>query len=381
MMEMQKFNFDIDVTGACNLRCPCCPQGNIRDYRLPHGFMEPELLARIVRKAASECLVTGISLFNWTEPLLHPRLTELIRIVQNADIPCHLSSNLNLLPDADAIMAANPASFKISTSGFTQEVYGSFHRGGDIERVKRNMVELAEAKKRNNAITRIFVSFHRYRNNLKEEPLMRDFAAGLGFDFEPAWALMFPLEKILAYVEEEVQDFPLTEEDQQLIDRLAFPLKETLAAAQKHHSQPCCLRDTQISLDFQGNVILCCGVFDAGQFTLGNYITMPLDEIQEIRQSHSMCKRCMRHGAHAFLTYRLPEMEELILGAIPTEDAELLDLRYEIAQKRMQQRLQKIYQKFFSGIITKEQKAALETRINQIQRFISRVRRSLPGKG
>lgn len=336
---MQKFTFDIDVTGACNLRCPCCPQGNTGTYRLSHGFMEPELLAAIVRKATSECRVTGINLFNWTEPLLHPGLPELVRIVQGAGIPCHLSSNLNLLPDADAIMAADPASFKISVSGFSQDVYDMTHRGGDIALVKKNMAVLAEAKKRNNAATRIFVTYHRYRHNLKEEPLMRDFAASLGFGFDPVWALMFPLEKVLAYADEDIQGFPLTQEDHALIDSLAFPLKETLAAARKRHNQPCRLRGKQVSLDFQGNVLLCCGIFDAGQFTLGNYLAMPLNTVQKLRQNHHMCKRCMKNGIHAFLTYRVPEMEHQVLETIAQDDISLLDLRHENSQKRLYRRV------------------------------------------
>lgn len=342
--------------------------------------MEPELLVRIVRKAASECLVTGVNLFNWSEPLLHPGLPELIRIVQAAGIPCHVSSNLNLLPDAGAIMAANPASFKISVSGFTQEVYGSTHRGGDIELVKMNMHKLAEAKKRSNSATRIFVAYHRYRHNLKEEPMMRAFAASLGFDFNPVWALMFPLEKILAYVDEERCGAILTDEVQQLTDNLALPLQKTLLVAQKHSSLPCSLRDSQISLDFQGNVILCCGVFDAGMFTLGNYLDMPLDEIQSIRQGHSLCKRCMRNGVHAFLTYRIPEMDELILETISPDDIELLELRHEIARERRQQRLQEIYRTYFSQMIGDKQKELLKKLMHQILRVAQITNRSCSGK-
>jgi hypothetical protein len=216
------------------------------------------------------------------------------------------------------------------------------------------------------------VSFHRYKNNLQEEPLMRDFAVSLGFDFEPVWALMFPLEKILAYMDEEAQDFPLTEEDHQLIDRLALPFKKTLEFAKKHSSQPCSLRDSQVSMDFLGNVLLCCGIFDAGKYTIGNYTDMPLDEIQRIRQSHQMCGLCMRHGGHVYLTYRVPEMDELLLKNISPDDAELLNLRNEIAHKRMQLYLQRVHQKFFSGVITKKQKAALKTLVNRIQRFMAR---------
>ena len=200
---------------------------------------------------------------------------------------------------------------------------------------------------------------------------MRDFAAGLGFDFEPAWALMFPLEKILAYVDEEAQDYPQTDEDHVLIDHLALPLNETLAYAKKCHSQPCSLRDSQISMDFQGNVMLCCGIFDSGKYTIGHYMDMTLDEIQRIRQSHGMCGNCMRQGAHVYLTYRIPEMDELLLETIAPEDVNLLNLRNEVAQKRIQQRLQRVYQKIFSGIITKTQKTALKTLINRIQHFLA----------
>lgn len=379
-MKRQKLIFDIDVTGACNLHCPSCPQGNSKINRQPSGLMDPELLKKIVTKASAECMVKGINLFNWGEPLLHPEIHRLVYIVQDAGIPCHLSSNLNILPDADALMTANPASFKISVSGFTQEIYGITHRSGDIGRVKRHMVGLAEAKKRNNATTRIFVTYHRYRHNLKEETLMRDFAVGLGFDFDPVWALMFPLEKILSCVDDVTCAPPLTDEDHQLIGRLAFPLKEALEAAQKHHIQPCCLRDSQLSLDFQGNVMLCCGVFDAGTFTLGNYLEMPLDGIQAIRKSHSLCKRCMRNGAHAFLTYRVPEMEELILETISAEDIEHLDLRHEIAQGRRQQRLQRIYMTYFSQMIGDRQKEILKTLLHQILGFAQVTNRLLSGK-
>lgn len=380
MRKMHTFIFDIDISGACNLHCPCCPQGNIETYRLPHGFMEPELLASIVRKATSECRVTGINLFNWTEPLLHPRLPELIHIVQGAGIPCHLSSNLNILPDADAIMAAGPASFKISVSGFTQDVYGTTHRGGNIARVKNNMVTLAEAKKRTGAATRIFVTYHRYRHNLKEEPMMRDFADRLGFGFDPVWALMFPLEKVLAYADGDIQDFPLTEEDHTVIDSLAFPLRNTLAAARNYQNQPCRLRDRQVSLDFQGNVLLCCGIFDAREFSLGNYLALPLDTIQKLRQNHRMCKRCMKNGAHVFLTYCVPEMGRQILDTIDGDDISLLDLRHEIRHKQLCQRINTMSQACLSSMIGDRQKAMLKTVIDQMDRIGAVAKRSLFGK-
>ena len=97
-------------------------------------------------KAKGECLMQGVGLFNWAEPLIHPKIGELVRIVQSHGVPCDLSSNLNDIRNLAQALAANPRSLRISVSGFTQEVYGRTHRGGDIEVVKNNMRVLAELK-------------------------------------------------------------------------------------------------------------------------------------------------------------------------------------------------------------------------------------------
>jgi MoaA/NifB/PqqE/SkfB family radical SAM enzyme len=372
---MDKFDIDIDIGGACNLQCPSCPQGNIRDYRLPHGFMTSELLERIVEKTNAECQEVKISLFNWAEPLLHPRLPELINIVQDAGIPCHLSSNLNILPDADAMMAANPVSLRISNSGFSQEVYGYTHKRGNIEKVKKHMIELAEAKKRHQASTGIHVYYHRYLHNLGDEPLMRDFARDCGFYFHPVWALFFPLEKILIYLGEEGFDFSLTEEDRSLISNLALPLHPALAAARKYQSRPCRLRENEISLDFKGNFTLCCGVFDARKYTLGNYLDIPLEDIQKLRHSHPLCGTCMRQGAHVYMTYGIEEMDELVLRNLDPADVKLLDLNYEKAWEHWEQRLVKIYNRYFAEILSAGQKDILADNFFRIQRYLRRLRR------
>jgi organic radical activating enzyme len=374
-MFKDQFDIDIDICGACTLRCPSCPQGNVKDYRLPQGFMDPELLTRIVAKAQSECRRPNISLFNWAEPLLHPQLPELVGIIQKAGIPCHLSSNLDILPDADALMAANPATLRISASGFTQEVYGRTHRGGDIERVKKHMVALAAAKKRNRADTDIFVHYHRYRHNLHDEPRLREFAKGLGFHFHAVWALFFPLEKLLAYAGEELDDFPLTEEDMALIDSLALPMRAALAAARKYRNRPCSLREDAISLDFQGNATLCCGVFDARKYSVANYLEIPLEEIQKVRRSHPLCNICMGQGVHVFMTYGIKEMDELALANITPGDIELLDLRDQLTWERRQQRLSKLYDRLFSKILSTEQKAVLVGRFKRVQNFLRKFRR------
>jgi MoaA/NifB/PqqE/SkfB family radical SAM enzyme len=315
--------------------------------------MSPELLRRILEKAMNECTVTYIYLYTWGEPLLHQQIHELIRIVNGKDIRCGISSNLNILPDADAIMAANPTEFRISLSGFTQEVYGITHRGGDIERVKGNMIKLADARKRHKASTRISVYYHRYLHNLHEEAQMHQFSSDLGFEFETTWAIVLQLEKIVSMLDGDNSRYPLTTEDNELISRLALPLTEALRAAQLDSNRPCVLREEQITIDFKGDVKLCCGVFDPERFTLGNFLEIPLDEIQRLRSHHKFCERCLHHSAHNYLTLRIPEIEKLVKSHIKTEGAEYLNLDYGIAKNRLHRHLLQLYSAFSAGLFTK----------------------------
>src|SRR5882724_10077432 len=141
--------FYIDVFGFCNLRCPSCPVGNWSDDPavFHHGLMSKELLGAILDKAMRECRVRSVGLFNWTEPLLHPKIYELIALVRSRGLHCGISSNLNVLRSPDLLMAANPDWMRVSVSGFTQEIYVRGHKEGDIEKMKANMRRLAEAKR------------------------------------------------------------------------------------------------------------------------------------------------------------------------------------------------------------------------------------------
>lgn len=319
--------------------------------------MDPPLLAAIIAKAKSECDVSGVGLYNWTEPILHPRLPEMIRIVESNGLPCYLSSNLNQMRNIDAVLAENPHGFRISLSGFTQAVYGYTHRGGDIERVKRHMVELADAKKRQKATTSIHVLYHRYKHNLADEAPMRQFAHSLGIGFEGVWAFMMPLEKILAYVNDDPTEAVVTDEDHALIDNLALPLKEAIAASEQHRDQPCKLRDEQMTLDFEGNVQLCCATFDSRRFTLGKYLSYSLEELQRRKYAHDMCGRCMRRGVHVYGTYGGPEFDDIAARTIGPHGARLIGLRAERRRKRIRRGAEWLYRHTAEKYLSPQQSA------------------------
>ena len=159
---MRKVVFNIDVVSACNLMCPSCPIGNSKNVKNSTGLMSQELLDKILHKASSECEIEFIGLFNWTEPLIHPRLVDLVELAESYG-PCHLSSNLNLSKvDFESLLATNLELFRISISGFTQWNYSRTLQGGDIEIVPGVIAQLPEAVTKVGSKTSVQVLCRRY---------------------------------------------------------------------------------------------------------------------------------------------------------------------------------------------------------------------------
>jgi len=289
----------IDVVGNCNLRCPSCPSGNMN---MASGAppMDPELFASIIRKGKEEYGVFFVGLFNWTEPLLHPQLPELIRIVKQEGLLCGLSSNLNVMRNADEILDAGPDDLRISLSGFTQAVYGRTHVRGDIDKVKQNMKLLSEARKRHRRCkTVVYVYFHKYLNNLHEIEPMRQYASSLGFDWLETWAYYMPLERVFDLLEG-----TLPSDQQRFVrEEFALPVMDALAEAKQFKDEPCSLLDNQLVIDARGNVNMCCAVYDTEKNRLGTFMDMTPEDMRHAKFRHSTCNRCKAFGLHAYFTY------------------------------------------------------------------------------
>ena len=308
-----RFSFYIDVFGYCNLRCPTCPVGNWEDDPavFHHGLMSKTFLEAILDKAMRECIVAGVGLFNWTEPLLHPRIHELIATVRSRGIHCSISTTLNVLRDPDLLMRASPDWLRVSVSGFAQEVYSRGHRGGDIEKVKTNMRRLADAKRSTGATTDMEVYFHKYVDNEADEAPMKAFAGALGYRFVTDWALMMPLEKTLTIADPSNPRATLTRDDHATIDRLALKTAQALALSSKHPVTSCSLRDDFIVLDVNANTTLCCTCLASKANTVGNFLSTPIDAIQSARRSHPLCRPCMSLGFPLLANFAVDGLNEI----------------------------------------------------------------------
>ena len=143
-------------------------------------------------------------------------------------LKCSISSNLNVLKDPYGLMAAELDWFRVSVSGFTQSVYELGHVGGSIANVKENMRLISLAKSELGANTDLELFFHKYKDNEKDELLMQEYAQALGFRFTSAWAYLMPVEKMLSIYNPDKPMVNLSEEDLNLVDRLALTPEQSL---------------------------------------------------------------------------------------------------------------------------------------------------------
>ncbi len=299
------FFYNIDVISACNLACPSCPQGN--SERLPKGLMAPELLIDILEKATRESRVSGVGLFNWTEPLLHPKIATLVEIVHSFGHLCYLSTNLNYFKTLPDVLKREPHSIRISCSGFTQKTYERTHKGGNIDRVKENMIKLSALRSHK---TDVHMLWHSYRDNALEALEMEQFCKMLGFKFIPIDAFYMPLEKVLDVWNKRQPAPPINDLLLTSLDR-----HKSLCA---NRVETCRLQTRQMAIDALGNVQLCCSVYDPKKFTLANFLATKLEDIQSLKYGHSQCDSCIKQGGHIYSmghTHTPPsKLREIALG-------------------------------------------------------------------
>lgn len=291
----------LDVVGSCNLNCPSCPMGNSENnnYKKP---IPVDVFSAIIKKAKAE-KINSIHLYNWTEPLIHPKIGELISITESHGISCGISSNLNISKNIEESIKSNPSFFRISLSGFHQDIYKKGHAGGDIETVKKNMIFLSDLKSKYQSKTHIEVYYHRYLDNIDDEDLMKEFSTQLGFSFSTGMSIMMPLEKVITVVNSD--ESKISREDKKTMERMVLPPSpELIKLASAYKDNPCILKDGMLTLDAKGDVTICCAVFSQKKHSIGNYLEFSLNEIQKKKntepQCTSICNTCMSQGLHIY---------------------------------------------------------------------------------
>ena len=99
----------VEITNVCNLSCAFCP----KTKRPPH-FMEPNDFALVARQVKG--LTDYIYLHVMGEPLLHPKLDEILKICEILELHVTITTNGTLLPRTSPLLLECPCLYKVHVS-------------------------------------------------------------------------------------------------------------------------------------------------------------------------------------------------------------------------------------------------------------------------
>ena len=182
----------MDISNRCNYYCVACRETPTKIYNqnrqggfstIAIGDMDLVLYKRVVAEIKRDSMIA--ILYANGEPLIRKELFDMLQFATVNRMATMISTNgmLMTVDRAEQLLRAGVDFVKISVSGFSQDIYAMYHRGGNIETVKKNITGIVEAKKRLKSHTLIMVDYILFRHNRDEVGLFRRFCKSLGVIF------------------------------------------------------------------------------------------------------------------------------------------------------------------------------------------------------
>jgi MoaA/NifB/PqqE/SkfB family radical SAM enzyme len=292
----------IEPSGRCNLNCPLCPTGRRLD-----GRKETNLGLDIFKKAVDPLIpyLYEVYLYNWGEPLLNPRLFEMVRYCSQRRIRTVVSTNLTLFENRmmNPLMESGLDTLIVSLDGVSAGSYLQYRRRGDFEKVIGNLKSIAHERARLGARRpRLIWQFIVFGHNESEIPQAIAMAKQLGID-EIKFIAPFARMDTLAY---SAADMKREELDDYLPRDQRYHLYLSNKKAPRK-AVPCPFLWNQIAIRTDGGVAPCCGSYhkDDDFGSLSNSDIMAVwnnEKYQQARKtlrtggwfkSHTICDQCI----------------------------------------------------------------------------------------
>jgi MoaA/NifB/PqqE/SkfB family radical SAM enzyme len=162
--------FNIDPSGACNLRCVFCPQSD-PPGTMTFGLMEYELFERVVAAIERSTICAGLSLFLAGEPLMNKNLPRMIALArERLQTPPLIATNGTLLTKevGRALVEAGAGDFLIDFCADAAH-YESMCPPAAWERVRANIQALGDTMRASGAAGAIRLKNMDWRGKTDEE--------------------------------------------------------------------------------------------------------------------------------------------------------------------------------------------------------------------
>jgi radical SAM protein with 4Fe4S-binding SPASM domain len=132
----------VEINNTCNLDCVMCPRDRLT-RRLT--LMDDGLYRSVIRQLAGMG-VPSVSLYLFGDPLCHPRLDEIVAYAGKHGVDPFINTNALVLTEdcSRKLLDAGLKGIFFSVDGVTPEVFAEVRRGGDLGRVRANILRFLE---------------------------------------------------------------------------------------------------------------------------------------------------------------------------------------------------------------------------------------------
>jgi MoaA/NifB/PqqE/SkfB family radical SAM enzyme len=136
----------LEPTNDCNLNCLHCPRAIMKREV---EYIDPSLFEKIVREA-SQIGTYRLNLYGMGEPLMHPELPGMLRMLRNTPLHTVLTTNGVLLPQYsnEDLFENGLIEIDISVDGRTPEEFESIRLGIGYREIQDRITDLYRRKRR-----------------------------------------------------------------------------------------------------------------------------------------------------------------------------------------------------------------------------------------
>jgi MoaA/NifB/PqqE/SkfB family radical SAM enzyme len=174
----------LEPTVRCQLNCPLCPRERVNRGR-GEGLMPFGDYANLLAEVGPRLL--AIAFWQWGEPLLHPRLPEMVALAKRHGLLTLLATNGQTDPDEARLgdlFAAGLDMLIVALDGITEEVYSGFRQGGSAAATRRLIAEAVRQREARPGADRPLLNARIIATRASEPEIAaaRDYARAAGVD-------------------------------------------------------------------------------------------------------------------------------------------------------------------------------------------------------
>lgn len=250
----------LEPTTDCQLSCPLCPRHLVKNNS-NELHMDWDNYCRLMDELGPKLF--AIAFWQWGEPLLNPKLPEMIKLANNYGIVTFLSTNGQADPqsiDLEGLIKSGLDMLIISMDGTSQSTYEKFREGACLDKLKRFTETLIETKKKLGVeLPIINIRIIATSENEKDINAVRKYAHDVGAD-------CFSIKSVSLYYDANPENNSLPTDKRYR----SFQYKGPKEAEEYRNMPNMCLKPwTWPTLRFDGTLLMCeCD--HAMKYPLGN---------------------------------------------------------------------------------------------------------------